>query len=118
MCVCVRLIQEEEGDYTYVERVQVPLSHGTLLLMSGSTQEDWQVGSTNHTPASLISRSSRGEAEAPRKSAIRPQLATTLATTLHFFQCFSASVCGSGVNPASGGLWFCLNRSEPAVRER
>uniref|UniRef100_H3CYF7 Alpha-ketoglutarate-dependent dioxygenase alkB homolog 3 n=1 Tax=Tetraodon nigroviridis TaxID=99883 RepID=H3CYF7_TETNG len=33
---------EEEADYTYVERIQVPLSHGTLLLMSGSTQDDWQ----------------------------------------------------------------------------
>lgn len=33
---------EENGDYTYVERVRVPLSHGTLLLMSGATQDDWQ----------------------------------------------------------------------------
>lgn len=41
--------QEENGDYTYVERIRVPLGHGTLLLMSGATQEDWQVGSTNHT---------------------------------------------------------------------
>ncbi|CAG01043.1 unnamed protein product, partial [Tetraodon nigroviridis] len=40
--VCLCLIQEEEADYTYVERIQVPLSHGTLLLMSGSTQDDWQ----------------------------------------------------------------------------
>lgn len=30
-----------------MERIQVPLSHGTLLLMSGATQDDWQVGSTN-----------------------------------------------------------------------
>lgn len=33
---------EEEGDYMYVEQIRVPLSHGTLLLMSGSTQDDWQ----------------------------------------------------------------------------
>ncbi|CAJ1055981.1 alpha-ketoglutarate-dependent dioxygenase alkB homolog 3 [Xyrichtys novacula] len=34
---------EENGDYTYVERIRVPLGHGTLLLMSGATQDDWQV---------------------------------------------------------------------------
>ncbi|KAM3870118.1 alpha-ketoglutarate-dependent dioxygenase alkB homolog 3 [Diretmus argenteus] len=33
---------EDNGDYTYVERIQVPLSHGTLLLMEGATQDDWQ----------------------------------------------------------------------------
>ncbi|KAM4617177.1 alpha-ketoglutarate-dependent dioxygenase alkB homolog 3 isoform 1-T5 [Discoglossus pictus] len=33
---------EEHGDYMYVERVHVPLGHGTLLLMEGATQEDWQ----------------------------------------------------------------------------
>ncbi|XP_058500429.1 alpha-ketoglutarate-dependent dioxygenase alkB homolog 3 isoform X2 [Solea solea] len=33
---------EENGDYTYVERIRVPLSHGTLLLMGGATQDDWQ----------------------------------------------------------------------------
>eukprot|EP00079_Xenopus_tropicalis_P034976 XP_017948747.1 PREDICTED: alpha-ketoglutarate-dependent dioxygenase alkB homolog 3 [Xenopus tropicalis] len=33
---------EERGDYTYVERVHVPLDHGTLLLMEGATQQDWQ----------------------------------------------------------------------------
>ncbi|XP_063293797.1 alpha-ketoglutarate-dependent dioxygenase alkB homolog 3 [Pelobates fuscus] len=33
---------EENGDYTYVERVHIPLAHGTLLLMEGATQEDWQ----------------------------------------------------------------------------
>lgn len=33
---------EDSGDYTYVERVRIPLSHGTLLLMSGATQDDWQ----------------------------------------------------------------------------
>ncbi|XP_059191345.1 alpha-ketoglutarate-dependent dioxygenase alkB homolog 3 [Centropristis striata] len=33
---------EENGDYTYVERIRVPLSHGTLLLMDGATQDDWQ----------------------------------------------------------------------------
>ncbi|XP_017288329.1 alpha-ketoglutarate-dependent dioxygenase alkB homolog 3 [Kryptolebias marmoratus] len=33
---------EDCGDYTYVERIRVPLSHGTLLLMEGATQDDWQ----------------------------------------------------------------------------
>ncbi|KAF0040525.1 hypothetical protein F2P81_006423 [Scophthalmus maximus] len=33
---------EENGDYTYVEQIRVPLSHGTLLLMEGATQDDWQ----------------------------------------------------------------------------
>ncbi|XP_035252641.1 alpha-ketoglutarate-dependent dioxygenase alkB homolog 3 isoform X1 [Anguilla anguilla] len=33
---------EESGDYTYVEKLKIPLSHGTLLLMEGATQEDWQ----------------------------------------------------------------------------
>lgn len=26
-----------------MERVKIPLSHGTLLLMEGATQADWQV---------------------------------------------------------------------------
>ncbi|XP_016516942.1 alpha-ketoglutarate-dependent dioxygenase alkB homolog 3 isoform X2 [Poecilia formosa] len=33
---------EDNGDYTYVERIRIPLSHGTLLLMEGATQDDWQ----------------------------------------------------------------------------
>ncbi|XP_038620224.1 alpha-ketoglutarate-dependent dioxygenase alkB homolog 3 [Tachyglossus aculeatus] len=33
---------EENGDFTYVERVKIPLDHGTLLLMEGATQADWQ----------------------------------------------------------------------------
>uniref|UniRef100_A0A3Q4HGY8 Alpha-ketoglutarate-dependent dioxygenase alkB homolog 3 n=1 Tax=Neolamprologus brichardi TaxID=32507 RepID=A0A3Q4HGY8_NEOBR len=33
---------EEKGDYTYMERIRIPLSHGTLLLMEGATQDDWQ----------------------------------------------------------------------------
>lgn len=33
---------EENGDYTYVERVKIPLDHGTLLMMEGATQADWQ----------------------------------------------------------------------------
>lgn len=39
-------LQEEHGDYTYVERVHVPLDQGSLLLMEGATQEDWQVSTT------------------------------------------------------------------------
>uniref|UniRef100_W5LZ45 Alpha-ketoglutarate-dependent dioxygenase alkB homolog 3 n=2 Tax=Lepisosteus oculatus TaxID=7918 RepID=W5LZ45_LEPOC len=33
---------EDRGDHTYVERLRVPLAHGTLLLMEGAVQEDWQ----------------------------------------------------------------------------
>ncbi|XP_004683627.1 PREDICTED: alpha-ketoglutarate-dependent dioxygenase alkB homolog 3 [Condylura cristata] len=33
---------EEDGDFTYVERVKIPLDHGTLLVMEGATQADWQ----------------------------------------------------------------------------
>ncbi|KFO19890.1 Alpha-ketoglutarate-dependent dioxygenase alkB like protein 3 [Fukomys damarensis] len=33
---------EENGDYTYVERVKIPLDHGALLIMEGATQADWQ----------------------------------------------------------------------------
>ncbi|KAL0967941.1 hypothetical protein UPYG_G00260150 [Umbra pygmaea] len=33
---------EENGDYTYMEKLRVPLTHGTLLIMEGATQEDWQ----------------------------------------------------------------------------
>lgn len=33
---------EEDGDYTYVERLRIPLTHGTLLMMEGATQDDWQ----------------------------------------------------------------------------
>ncbi|XP_042334416.1 alpha-ketoglutarate-dependent dioxygenase alkB homolog 3 [Sceloporus undulatus] len=35
-------LPEENNDYTYVQRVHVPLDHGTLLMMEGATQEDWQ----------------------------------------------------------------------------
>ncbi|XP_057693104.1 alpha-ketoglutarate-dependent dioxygenase alkB homolog 3 [Corythoichthys intestinalis] len=33
---------EENGDYTYMECIKIPLSHGTLLFMEGATQDDWQ----------------------------------------------------------------------------
>ncbi|XP_062949411.1 alpha-ketoglutarate-dependent dioxygenase alkB homolog 3 isoform X3 [Cynocephalus volans] len=33
---------EENGDYTYVEKVKIPLDHGTLLIMEGAAQADWQ----------------------------------------------------------------------------
>lgn len=39
----VYVFQEDNGDYSYVERIRIPLAHGTLLLMEGCTQEDWQV---------------------------------------------------------------------------
>ncbi|XP_034869602.1 alpha-ketoglutarate-dependent dioxygenase alkB homolog 3 [Mirounga leonina] len=42
--VCWNIVvgMEENGDYTYVERVKIPLDHGTLLIMEGATQADWQ----------------------------------------------------------------------------
>ncbi|XP_030622089.1 alpha-ketoglutarate-dependent dioxygenase alkB homolog 3 [Chanos chanos] len=33
---------EENGDYTCVARLRIPLTHGTLLMMEGCTQDDWQ----------------------------------------------------------------------------
>ncbi|XP_020653912.3 alpha-ketoglutarate-dependent dioxygenase alkB homolog 3 [Pogona vitticeps] len=35
-------LPEDNNDYTYVQRVHIPLDHGTLLMMEGATQEDWQ----------------------------------------------------------------------------
>ncbi|XP_044292631.1 alpha-ketoglutarate-dependent dioxygenase alkB homolog 3 [Varanus komodoensis] len=35
-------LPEENNDFTYVQRVHIPLDHGTLLMMEGATQEDWQ----------------------------------------------------------------------------
>ncbi|KAK7880675.1 hypothetical protein WMY93_032673 [Mugilogobius chulae] len=35
--------EEENGDFTFSPHVKVPLSHGSLLIMEGSTQDDWQV---------------------------------------------------------------------------
>ncbi|XP_041704664.1 alpha-ketoglutarate-dependent dioxygenase alkB homolog 3-like [Coregonus clupeaformis] len=43
------LTEEEEGDYMYVERLRIPLTHGTLLMMEGATQDDWQVNPANQT---------------------------------------------------------------------
>nr|XP_022289970.1 alpha-ketoglutarate-dependent dioxygenase alkB homolog 3-like [Crassostrea virginica] len=33
---------EEHGDFTYMEHIKVPLIHGSLLLMEGASQADWQ----------------------------------------------------------------------------
>lgn len=46
---------EENGDCTYVERVKIPLDHGTLLIMEGATQADWQ----HRVPKEYHSRSPR-----------------------------------------------------------
>ncbi|XP_051548900.1 alpha-ketoglutarate-dependent dioxygenase alkB homolog 3-like [Myxocyprinus asiaticus] len=35
-------LPEDKGNYTYVEHLRIPLTHGTLLLMEGCTQADWQ----------------------------------------------------------------------------
>lgn len=37
-----KLPPEEKGDYTYAERIRIPLNHGCLLVMEGKTQMDWQ----------------------------------------------------------------------------
>ena len=34
---------KKEIDFTYSQHVQVPLADGTLLVMEGATQTDWQV---------------------------------------------------------------------------
>uniref|UniRef100_G1NDF7 Alpha-ketoglutarate-dependent dioxygenase alkB homolog 3 n=2 Tax=Meleagris gallopavo TaxID=9103 RepID=G1NDF7_MELGA len=46
---------EDNGDYTYVERLRIPLDHGTLLMMEGATQEDWQ----HRVPKEYHSRNAR-----------------------------------------------------------
>lgn len=33
---------EENGDYTYMQHIDVPLTNGSLLIMEGATQSDWQ----------------------------------------------------------------------------
>ncbi|XP_054775198.2 alpha-ketoglutarate-dependent dioxygenase alkB homolog 3-like [Lytechinus pictus] len=33
---------EENGDYTYTEKLKIPLTHGSLLMMEGASQDDWQ----------------------------------------------------------------------------
>ncbi|XP_006815184.1 alpha-ketoglutarate-dependent dioxygenase alkB homolog 3-like [Saccoglossus kowalevskii] len=33
---------EEKGDYTYQQHIEVPLPSGSLLIMEGATQADWQ----------------------------------------------------------------------------
>lgn len=33
---------EEDGDYTFQQHISVPLTHGSLLIMEGATQADWQ----------------------------------------------------------------------------
>ncbi|XP_048339721.1 alpha-ketoglutarate-dependent dioxygenase alkB homolog 3 isoform X2 [Sphaerodactylus townsendi] len=48
-------LPEENDDYTYVQRVRVPLDHGTLLIMEGATQEDWQ----HRVPKEYHSREAR-----------------------------------------------------------
>ncbi|XP_061466801.1 alpha-ketoglutarate-dependent dioxygenase alkB homolog 3 isoform X2 [Rhineura floridana] len=35
-------LPEENNDYTYGQIVHIPVDHGTLLMMEGATQEDWQ----------------------------------------------------------------------------
>ncbi|NXG50260.1 ALKB3 dioxygenase, partial [Psilopogon haemacephalus] len=47
--------QEENGDYRFVERLRIPLDHGTLLMMEGATQEDWQ----HRVPKEYHSRGAR-----------------------------------------------------------
>ncbi|XP_032823009.2 alpha-ketoglutarate-dependent dioxygenase alkB homolog 3 isoform X1 [Petromyzon marinus] len=46
---------EDEGDFTYVERLRVPLGHGDLILMFGALQDDWQ----HRVPKEYHSRAGR-----------------------------------------------------------
>uniref|UniRef100_A0A8D0DIB3 Alpha-ketoglutarate-dependent dioxygenase alkB homolog 3 n=1 Tax=Salvator merianae TaxID=96440 RepID=A0A8D0DIB3_SALMN len=48
-------LPEENNDYTYVQRLHIPLDHGTLLVMEGATQEDWQ----HRVPKEYHSREAR-----------------------------------------------------------
>ena len=32
-----------EEEYKYVQHVKIPVTHGSLLIMEGATQDDWQV---------------------------------------------------------------------------
>ncbi|XP_034971923.2 alpha-ketoglutarate-dependent dioxygenase alkB homolog 3 isoform X1 [Zootoca vivipara] len=48
-------LPEENNDYTYVQRVHIPLDHGTLLMMEGAAQEDWQ----HRVPKEYHSREAR-----------------------------------------------------------
>ncbi|KAJ7998379.1 hypothetical protein DPEC_G00222090 [Dallia pectoralis] len=70
---------EENGDYTYVERLRIPLTHGTLLMMEGATQDDWQhsvakeyhdrgarINMTFRTMTSDLERHGSGVRPAPR----------------------------------------------------
>ena len=36
------LTKNSEKDYDYVQHLRVPLTHGSLLIMEGATQDDWQ----------------------------------------------------------------------------
>lgn len=33
---------EANGDYTYMQQIELPLTNGSLLIMEGATQTDWQ----------------------------------------------------------------------------
>jgi alpha-ketoglutarate-dependent dioxygenase alkB family protein 3 len=39
----LNLMECKDEDYEYVQHVKVPLTHGSLLIMEGATQDDWQV---------------------------------------------------------------------------
>lgn len=41
------VLQEENGDYTYMEHIKAPVTHGSLLTMEGALQHDWQVRLSN-----------------------------------------------------------------------
>lgn len=36
------LFQDRIGDFSYSQHIKTHLPHGSLLVMEGSTQEDWQ----------------------------------------------------------------------------
>jgi hypothetical protein len=63
VCVLVCVCQEEDGDYTYVERLRIPLTHGTLLMMEGATQDDWQVSPANQIQGHTLTTPSTGNCQ-------------------------------------------------------
>ena len=65
--------QEENGDYTYMQQIEVPLTHGSLLIMEGATQADWQV-SYYSVLLFLVKQSNQSEASTQSQSKLALQV--------------------------------------------
>lgn len=75
---------EEGGDFTYSPHIKVPLSHGTLLIMEGATQDDWQhqVAKEYHDRGPRINLTFRSIHPEPRGQAPGARFRTT-PSSLH-----------------------------------